>query len=87
MNQLFALGEGIKEDHTKALKPGRVTDNSFLAHVGIQYETLSEKYPKSDTVELMAQVNNVAYSTVKKWLSEARKRLFLMPVASGRRRG
>lgn len=87
MNRAIALGEAIKEDPTKPLPKGRVTDSGFLARIGRQYEALSERQPDADVVQLMAEINGTSLPNVKKWLAAARKNMLLMPVASGRRRG
>ena len=88
LNRTLVLGEAIREDPLKPLpKGGRVTDQSFLSKVGRQYDALEERHKGEDIGALMAELNEVAFSTARKWLTAARKSLFLMPVASGRKRG
>lgn len=87
-NRRVILGAAINDDPLKPLpKGGRVTDQSFLAKVGRQYDALEEQHKGEDIGALMAELNGVASSTAKKWLTAARKAMFLMPVASGRKRG
>lgn len=87
LNRVLVLGEAIKDDPLKPLPQGRVTNQAFLAQVGRQYDALEEQHEGEDIGSLMADLNGVASSTAKKWLTAARKALFLMPVASGRKRG
>lgn len=86
MNRVLVLGAAINEDPLKPLPAGRVTDQSFLARVGRQYDALEERAEEENSVIAMARLNEVAVPTVKKWLASARKAMFLMPVASGRKK-
>lgn len=86
LNRALVLGESAKDDPLAPLGPGRVTDQSFLARVGRQYDALEEQHEGEDIGAMMSELNNVAASTVRKWLTAARKAMFLMPVASGRKR-
>lgn len=86
MNRALVLGAAINEDPLQPLPAGRVTDQSFLARVGRQYDALEELHSGSDIGAMMADINGVGQSTAKKWLTSARKAMFLMPVASGRKK-
>lgn len=88
LNRTLMLGGGRSDwKPTDPLPRGRVTDQSFLARVGEQYDAFAGQYPDDDPVNHMMEVNGAALSTVKKWLTAARKAMMLMPVAAGRKRG
>lgn len=87
LNRTLVLGDAINDDPLKPLPQGRVTDQTFLARVGRQYDALVNDVSIDDPVRHMAELNKTSLPTVKKWLSAARKQLFLMPVAAGRKRG
>ncbi|KAB7790567.1 hypothetical protein [Bifidobacterium leontopitheci] len=87
LNRALVLGNAIDEDPLKPLPNGRVTDQAFLAKVGRQYDAMEERHAGEDVGAMMAELNGVAPSTARKWLTAARKALFLMPVAAGRKRG
>lgn len=60
-------------------------DEVFFALVAEQFEAIRKAQPTADPVRTQSKINKVSESTIRSWLSTARKMGVLMPIAKGRR--
>lgn len=68
----------------QALPPADNSD-TFLAMVAHQYNELQRADPQSNPTKKMASLNNRSVQSVQRWLTTARKKLFLPPTRPGRK--
>lgn len=81
----YLLNQVGKPSPEKKLPQERTVDEVFLALAANQFLWCEKKYLGENPTKRMAEINNVAVSTVQRWLAEARKHNVLMPVTKGRR--
>lgn len=65
--------------------PKASNDDGFAALVARQYRAIEESSPGAYVAGEMADINDKPLNTVQRWITNARKKGFIPPVAPGRR--
>lgn len=73
-------------DYLKPLPRDSEHNEFFYALAAEQFETIKQKYNSDNPVKIQSKINKVSESTIRNWLSIARKLGLLTPTSKGRKR-
>lgn len=73
-------------DYLKPLPHNIEHDAYFYALVAEQFDSIKQNYNSDNLIKIQSEINKVSESTIRSWLSTARKLGLLMPTTKGRKR-
>lgn len=73
-------------DYSEPLPRNIEHDAIFYALVAEQFNTIEQKYNSVNPAKIQSEINEISESTIRSWLSTARKLGLLMPTTKGRKK-